>query len=96
MQEYWSGLPFPPPGDLPNPGIELASPALQADFFFTTGPPRKPSPTSEHFEIYFSHHLLGGFLVPISEIPRQHILMKCSLQRYIFYSLYALNDVYKK
>ena len=30
-QEYWSGLPCPPPRDLPNPGIELASPALQAD-----------------------------------------------------------------
>ena len=30
-QEYWSGLPFPPPGDLPNPGIEPASSALQAD-----------------------------------------------------------------
>ena len=30
-QEYWSGLPFPPPGDLPNPGIEPGSPALQAD-----------------------------------------------------------------
>ena len=27
----WSGLPFPPPGDLPNPGMECASPALQAD-----------------------------------------------------------------
>ena len=26
-QEYWSGLPFPPPGDLPNPGMEPASPA---------------------------------------------------------------------
>ena len=31
MQEYWSGLPFPSPGDLPHPGIKLASPALQAD-----------------------------------------------------------------
>ena len=30
-QESWSGLPFPPPGDLPNPGIEPVSPALQAD-----------------------------------------------------------------
>ena len=30
-QEYWSGLPFPSPGDLPNPGIKLRSPALQAD-----------------------------------------------------------------
>ena len=38
-QEYWSGLPCPPPGDLPNPGIEpksLMSPAL-AGGFFTTG-----------------------------------------------------------
>ena len=30
-QEYWSGLPFPSPGDLPNPGIEPMSPALQVD-----------------------------------------------------------------
>jgi len=29
-QEYWSGLPFPSPGDLPDPGVEPASPALQA------------------------------------------------------------------
>ena len=29
--EYWSGLPFPYPGDLPNPGIKPRSPALQAD-----------------------------------------------------------------
>ena len=30
-QEYWSGLPYPSPGDLPDPGIEPGSPALQAD-----------------------------------------------------------------
>ena len=30
-QEYWSGLPFPPPGGLPNPGIEPGSPALHTD-----------------------------------------------------------------
>ena len=41
QQEYWSGLPFPPPGDIPNPGIEPASPAL-AGGFFTTEPPGKP------------------------------------------------------
>ena len=40
-QEYWSGLPFPPPGDLSGPGIEPASPAL-AGRFFTTVPPGKP------------------------------------------------------
>ena len=30
-QEYWSGLPFPPPGELPNPGIKPSSPALQEE-----------------------------------------------------------------
>ena len=40
-QEYWSGLPFPPPGDLPDPGIEPTSSAL-AGGFFTTVPPGKP------------------------------------------------------
>ena len=38
-QEYWSGLPFPPPGELPDPGIELASlmsPALAGGFFTTS------------------------------------------------------------
>ena len=34
-QEYWSGLPFLSPGDLPNPGIEVESPALQADSLLT-------------------------------------------------------------
>jgi len=37
-QEYWSGLPFPSPGDLPDPGIELVFPAL-AGGIFTTEPP---------------------------------------------------------
>ena len=40
-QEYWSGLPCPPPRDPPDPGIELLSPALQADSF-STEPPGKP------------------------------------------------------
>ena len=40
-QEYQSGLPFPSPGHLPDPGIEPASPTL-AGGFFTAEPPRKP------------------------------------------------------
>ena len=40
-QEYWSGLPFPSPGDLPNPGIEPGSPAFQADAL-TSEPLGKP------------------------------------------------------
>ena len=34
-QEYWGGLPFPSPGDLPDPGIEPRSPSLQAGRHFT-------------------------------------------------------------
>ena len=40
-REYWSGLPFPSTGDLPNPGIKPGSPALQADSL-PPEPPRKP------------------------------------------------------
>ena len=40
-QEYWSGLPFPSPRDLPNPGIEPRSSALQADAL-SSEPPGKP------------------------------------------------------
>ena len=40
-QDYWSGLPFPSPGDLPDPGIEPRSPTLQADAL-PSAPPGKP------------------------------------------------------
>ena len=40
-EEYWSGLPFPSQGDLPDPGIECRSPALQADAL-PSEPPGKP------------------------------------------------------
>ena len=40
-QEYWSGLPCSPPGDLPNPGIKPRAPALQADAL-TSDSPGKP------------------------------------------------------
>ena len=40
-QEYWSGLPFPPPGDAPNPEIRSTSPTSAGEFF-TAEPPGKP------------------------------------------------------
>ena len=52
-QEYWSGLPYPTPGDLLDPGIELvslASPAL-AGGFFTTASPEKPMCVYTHLYI---------------------------------------------
>ena len=44
MQEYWSGLPFPSSGELPDPGIEPRSPTLQADAL-TSEPPGKTQST---------------------------------------------------
>jgi len=49
-QEYWSGLPFPPPEYLPHPGVELVfpiSPALVGGFF-TTEPPGKPDLSTKY------------------------------------------------
>ena len=45
-QEYWSGLPFPSPGDLPDPGIEPRPPVLEADAL-TSEPPGKPSSVTQ-------------------------------------------------
>ena len=49
-QEYWGGLPFPPPGDLPDSGIELASPAWKADSLllgFLENPEERNTPNSQ-------------------------------------------------
>ena len=57
-QEYWSGLPFPSPGDLPNSGIEPGSPALQADAL-SSEPPGKPAFSNSGLNIWkFSVHKL--------------------------------------
>ena len=48
-QEYWSGLPFPSPGDFPDPGIEPRSPTLQADPL-TSAPPGKPKDTLKYLQ----------------------------------------------
>ena len=58
-QEHWSGWPFPPTGDLPDPGIEPGSPALQADSLLSEAPeggPRQKSrePTREIFFTSYS------------------------------------------
>ena len=44
--DYWSGLPFLPPGDLPHPGIEPMSPALIVGFFITVPPEKIPAKCS--------------------------------------------------
>ena len=55
-QEYWSGLPFPSPGDPPDPGIEPGSPTLQADFL-PSEPPGKVAGLAKKFLQTF-HNIL--------------------------------------
>ena len=59
-QEYWNGLPFPPPGDLPDPGMEPTSPASPspalAGSFFTTEPLGKHTHTHIHTGKYIHTH----------------------------------------
>ena len=66
-QEYCSGLPFPSPGDLPNPGIKPIPPELTG-VFFTTEPPGKPILDFGHSKI----HLLLGIKVMtnLESIPK--------------------------
>ena len=72
-QEYWSGLPCLPPGDLPNPGIKPRSPTLQADSL-PSEPPGKPKDTGVG-----SLSLLQGILTnPVME-PGSPVLQADSL-----------------
>ena len=65
-QEYWSGLSFPPPGDVPDSGIKpmsLSLPAL-AGGFFTTVPPGKPKECIQFSSVQFSRSVVSSSLWP--------------------------------
>ena len=66
-QEYWSGLPFLSPGDLPDPGIKPRSPTLVADAL-TSEPPGKP-------------FIVSQFIVLEAKIPRSNCWQICFLLR---------------
>ena len=70
-QEYWSGLPYTPPGDLPDLGIELRTPPSPelAGRFFNTEPPRKPIHTWGHFKNTDRSSLVGEWIR--SRLPMQ-------------------------
>ena len=53
-QDHWNGLPFPSPGDLPNPGIKLGSPSLQIDSL-PSEPPEKPN--DEITDLFYLNNL---------------------------------------
>ena len=83
-QEYWSGLPILPPGDLPNPGIEPAAlaspapPALQVDSF-TTVPPGKPpgpwGPPNSVVQIPVLDQPGAKVALTSAEIPSTHLAL---------------------
>ena len=74
-QEYWSGVPFPSPGDLPDPGIEPGFPAFQEDDL-TSEPQGSP------VAVQFSKHLL---LKRLSFLHCIFLLDSCDLKIFILY-----------
>ena len=72
-QESWSGLPFPPLGDLPDPGMEPTSPASSAlaGGFFTTAQPEKPSYRHAVF-LFLNPPALSPNPLPSPRLPITH------------------------
>ena len=70
-QEYWSGLPFPSPGHLPDPGIEPRSPALQADAL-TSEPPGQEDYLNSLSLSFSSVKVLVAWSCPILWDPMEH------------------------
>ena len=90
-QEYWGGLPFPSPGDLPDPGIRPRSPALQADSLLSE-PPEKSYFKTHNCSILKTFLLIPklkqtfGFederLQAYGYIPSHNLNMQCPLIRW--------------
>ena len=87
-QEYWSRLPCPPPGDLPNPGIKPASfksPALAGEFFILLVPPGKPQDLSNVYQEKQGRIVVGmpRSLCFTFSATRQHTVQenRCSMLR---------------
>ena len=77
-QEYWSGLPFPSPGDLPNPGIEPGSPALRADTL-TSEPPGNTNHQGDNKFYFISVLFLFFFVVQLCHIPSVYTDASCDV-----------------
>ena len=80
-QEYWSGVPLPSPGDLPDPGIEPRSPALQADICFTLWATREyyNSMKPSFYKAFLDFSRQGYF----STLSVLHILYKAKVSSHL-------------
>ena len=87
-EEYWSGLPFPSPGYLPNPGIELLSPALAGEFFNTEPPENLPDPHPPPRQLSRKYKIVQLTL-------EQHRFKLCgSIYAWIFLNKYIIGPPY--
>ena len=82
-QEYWSGLPFPSPGYLPDPGIEFRSPAW-AGRFFTTEPPGKQWGVGTCQQTWRRDNVIWGYLPP----PVLPLALRFQLKHCYFHPLH--------
>ena len=73
-QEYWSGLPFPSAGGLPNPGIESRSLSLQADSF----PSEPPGKSQRCYELYLNKKIFCFFLYSLRGTRKK---MMCCIEK---------------
>ena len=80
MQGYWSGLPRPSPGDLPNPGIEPKSPALQVDSL-PSEPPGMPKYTRDIF-------------LPVSTLSLFRLLKRITIGWVVIPPQWALHHIF--
>ena len=62
-QEFWSGLPFPNPGDFPNSGIELIAPALKSGFFTTEPAGRSTLKYRHYLDYVFLRVSFGTYVI---------------------------------
>ena len=92
-QEYWSGLPFPSPGDLPQPGTELSSPALQAGSLLSE-PPEKPFFFKKCI-IYVPKDTHQNFQPTTlsTALASKHLQLKVKI-KYVFYDLLVAIENY--
>ena len=92
-QEYWSGLPFPSPRDLPNPGIEPRSPEFQADDL-TSEPPGKPQyNTYSNAQILYETSSSINRDICLSSSNIETMPLQAGSQRVNAYLLVAVNIV---
>ena len=78
-QEYWSGLPLPSPEDLPDPGVEPGSPALQVDFLLSQ-PPGRPH---ARLDLYILNKFSISLLISAKKKKPIGILVVIALTLYI-------------